>query len=148
MKYETCSFSHCVRNGGVRNEVYVRCSTNQSAAIAYVTLFRTKVCMYTSRFDQSEHGYSVRHSAYVTLRTSRCLYVRTLFNQSKHSHSVRNALRTSRGVHTLFDQSERGYSVRTEGVCHGVYVRCLTDHSAAIAYVTLLDQFARGVLTY
>ena len=32
---------------------------------------------------------------------------------------------------TLFDQSEHGYGVRQR-----VYVRCLTNQSAAIAYVT------------
>ena len=59
-------------------------------------------------------------------------------NQSEDGLGVRDALLkvyvtgcTSRGVRTLFDQSERGYGVR-----HGVYVRCLTNQSAAIAYVT------------
>ena len=52
-------------------------------------------------------------------------------NQSENGMSVHDALRTSRGVRTLFDQSERDYSVR-----NWVYVRCLTNQSAAIAYVT------------
>ena len=93
--------------------MYVRCLTNQSAAIAYVT-------RYTSRgvrtlFDQSEHGYSVRHGVYV-----RC------FNQSERGYSVRHG-----GVRTRFNQSKRGYGVR-----HEVYVRCLTNQSTAIVYVT------------
>ena len=37
--------------------------TNQSATIVYVT-----GCVRT-RFNQSEHGYSVRHAAYVTVYT-------------------------------------------------------------------------------
>ena len=74
----------------VRHEVYVRCLTNQSAAIAYVT-----GCTYAVQ-------------------------------------PIRARLwRTSRGVRTLFVQSELGYSVR-----HGVYVRFLTNQSAAMAYVT------------
>ena len=45
---------------------------------------------------------------------------------------VCNALCTSRGVRTMFVQSERGYGVR-----HRVYVCCLTNQSAAMAYVTV-----------
>ena len=52
------------RGYSVRHGVYVRGSTNQSTAIAYVT-GRT----YTL-FDQSEHGYSVRHEVYVRFSTN------------------------------------------------------------------------------
>ena len=57
---------------GLRNLAQPRCVrhgytyavlTNQSAAIVYVT-----GCVRT-RFNQSEHGYSVRHAAYVTVYT-------------------------------------------------------------------------------
>ena len=54
---------------------------------------------------------------------------------------------TSRSVGTLFNQSERGCSVRTgctsQGVRHRVYVRCSSNQSAAIAYVTLRPIRAR-----
>ena len=53
--------------------------TNQSAAIAYVTL-RTSQGVRTL-FDQSARGYSIRHGAYV-----RC------FNQSERDYSVRHGV--------------------------------------------------------
>ena len=101
-------FNQSERDYSVRHGVYVRCSSNQSATIAYVTgctyavrpirarLWRTSRGVRT-RFNQSERGYSVRHGAYV-----RC-----------------------------FNQSDRGYGVR-----HGVYVRFSTNQSTGIAYVT------------
>ena len=90
-----------------------RCTTlrtpnNQSAAIAYVTLFNQSERGYSVRhavfvtlFNQSEHGYSVHHAVFVTL-----------FNQSERGYSVRHAVFVP-----LFNQSERGYSVR-----HAVFV--------------------------
>ena len=125
--------------------MYVRCSSNQSATIAYVTgctyavqpirarLWRTSRGVRT-RFNQSEHGYSVRHAstnqsaaiAYVTLRPIRARH--SVRHASTNQSAVRAYVtgctyafrpirawlwRMSRGVRTLFDltlldQSERG----------------------------------------
>ena len=79
---------------GVRHGVYVRDSTNQSAAMAYVT-----GCTYAVLTNQSAaiayatgYTYAVLTNqsapmAYVTLRTSRD--VRTLFDQSGHDILMR-----------------------------------------------------------
>ena len=67
---------YCVRHG-----VYVRCLTNQSAAIVYVTgctyavqpitarLWRTSRGVRT-RLNQSERCYGVRHQVYVRVSTN------------------------------------------------------------------------------
>ena len=74
-------FVQSERGYSVRHGVYVRFSTNQSTAIAYVTgctyafrpirarLWRTSRGVRTL-FDQSEHGYSVRHRVYVRFSTN------------------------------------------------------------------------------
>ena len=96
------------RDYSVRHGVYERGSTNQSAAIAYVTGHT-----YADLTNQSAA------MAYVT----GCTYA---------VQPIRARLwRTSRGVRTLFDQPEHGYSVR-----HRVYVRFSTNQSMGIAYVT------------
>ena len=63
-------------------------------------------------------------------------------NQSGDGMDVCDALPTSRGVRTIFVQSEYDYSLR-----HGVYVRCLTNQSAAIAYVTGCTYAFRPIKT-
>ena len=58
------------------------------------------------------------------------------------THCVRNEGVRNEGVRMLFDQSECGYGVR-----HGVYVRCLTNQSAAIVYVTGCTYAFRPIMT-
>ena len=65
----------------IRQRVYGRFSTNQRTGIAYITgctyafqpirawLWRTSRGVRTL-FDQSEHGYSVRHGVYVRFSTN------------------------------------------------------------------------------
>ena len=57
-------FVQSERGYSVRHGVYVRFSTNQSTAIAYVT-----GCVRTL-FDQSERCYGVRHRVYVRCLTN------------------------------------------------------------------------------
>ena len=64
--------TQCVRNGGVGNEVYVRCLTNQSAAIAYVQCVRHGVYVRCSTNQSAAIAYAqgVRHGVYVRCLTN------------------------------------------------------------------------------